>query len=143
MRLQEELNSRREEEEARREEAQRQELPPPELNSEDPWVKAVDQLIMTRIGELEAKLYERLSNSFSAVLSRLDDMHTDMFGTSHDQYHEDLLRTRAGGQPRPAPQRERERDARTPSPPASRSRSRGRTRSRSTSRERRKRKSKR
>jgi len=78
LRLQEELNSRREEEEARREEAQRQELPPPELNSEDPWVKAVDQLIMTRIGELEAKLYERLLNSFSAVLSRLDDIHTDV-----------------------------------------------------------------
>jgi len=105
---------------------------PPEINPEDPWVRAVDQLVTTKIAELENGLNDKFASAFhsmeraqSAIMSRLDDMYEEMFGISHDRYHEDVVRLRERGRSR-APRR---------SPSRRRSRSRAPSRSRSRSRE--------
>jgi len=151
LRLQRELENRREEEEARareearvredarsREEAMRREGTNPnplEISSEDPWVRAVNQLVTTKIKELEEGLNDKFATAFqsmeraqSAIMSRLDDIYEEMFGISHDRYHEDVVRLRERGWSRAPRRSSSRRRSRSRAPSRSRSRSREKSR---------------
>jgi len=79
LRVQKELEDRREEEEARgreearnREETRRREETkpnptPPEINPDDPWVRAVAQLLTTKLAELERGLDDKFASAFQAM----------------------------------------------------------------------------